>query len=310
MAPSPPRPGATLLLPLLLPLFLLAGGGWALARSRWLAPGWAAGAADLTVKLLLPALLLNGAYNSALPAALPWKPLAAFYLPLVALFLLLAFTGRDQPRSASRALAATYSNNAFVGVPVLLQVFGEDSLRHAFPVIAFHSLAGFSLYYIMARRGHPEPGVLRSLRAAAMNPIVVSLFIGFALNLSGVTLPQPLARVLAMLSSAALPCALLVLGASLAGLQARRMAETMAIATAKLAVLPLLVLLMGQYVFALAPDAVAVLVVLSACPVGINAALVVRAEGQDPGAVSSSILLSSIACMASLPAWLWLVQRL
>lgn len=310
MAPSPPRPGATLLLPLLLPLFLLAGGGWALARSGWLAPGWAAGAAELTVKLLLPALLLNGAYSSALPDALPWQPLAAFYLPLVSLFLLLAFTGRDQPRSASRALAATYSNNAFVGIPVLVQVFGEASLRHAFPVIAFHSLAGFTLYYAMARRGRPETGMLHSLRAAAMNPIVASLFAGFALNLSGITLPQVATRILAMLSSAALPCALLVLGASLAGLRWQRFAETAAIATVKLGVLPLLVLVMGHYVFALPPDTVAVLVVLSACPVGVNAALVVRAEGQDPAAASSSILLSSIACIASLPAWMWLLQRL
>jgi malonate transporter len=299
-----------LLLSLLLPLFLLAGGGWALARSGWLATGWAAGAAELTVKLLLPALLLNGAYKSALPATLPWQPLAAFYIPLVALFLLLAFTGRDQPRSAARALAATYSNNAFVGIPVLVQVFGEGSLRHAFPVIAFHSLAGFSLYYIMARRGREGASMLRSLRAAAMNPIVASLFIGFALNLAGIALPQALARILDMLSGAALPCALLVLGASLAGLRSQRMAETVAIGTAKLAVLPLMVLLMAHYVFALPPDSVAVLVVMSACPVGVNAALVVRAEGQDPAAASSSILLSSIACMATLPAWLWLLQRL
>lgn len=310
MAPSPPRPGATLLLPLLLPLFLLAGGGWALARTGWLAPGWAAGAAELTVKLLLPALLLNGAYRSALPDALPWRPLAAFYLPLVSLFLLLAFAGRDKPRSAARALAATYSNNAFVGIPVLVQVFGEDSLRHAFPVIAFHSLAGFTLYYIMVRRGRQGASMLRSLRAAAMNPIVASLFIGFALNLSGITLPGWAGRVLDLLSGAALPCALLVLGASLAGLRSQRPGETVAIGAAKLAVLPSLVLLMGHYVFALPPDAVAVLVLMSACPVGVNAALVVRAEGQDPAAASSSILLSSIACMATLPAWLWLLQRL
>lgn len=299
-----------MLLSLLLPLFLLAGGGWALARGNWLAPGWSAGAAELTVKLLLPALLLNGAYKSSLPATLPWQPLAAFYLPLVSLFLLLAFIGRDQSRSASRALAATYSNNAFVGIPVLVQVFGEDSLRHAFPVIAFHSLAGFTLYYVMARRGREGASMLRSLRAAAMNPIVASLFIGFALNLSGMTLPQAVGRLLDMLSAAALPCALLVLGASLAGLKPQRMAETVAISIAKLAVLPLMVLAVGHYLFALPPEALAVLVVMAACPVGVNAALVVRAEGQDPAAASSSILLSSIACMATLPAWLWLLQRL
>ncbi len=301
-----------MLLALLLPLFLIAGLGWALARSRWLAPGWPHGVSELTVKLLVPALLLNGAYTNGISASISWQLLCAFYLPLVAVFLLYAFGWRRDTNAAPRALAATYSNNAFVGIPVLVQTFGTDSLRYAFPVIAFHSLVGFSLYYLCAR-GAGGPGgrggkLGAALLAALKNPIVASLFIGFALNLGGVDLPAPVRQLLAMLSNAALPCALLALGASLATLAPQRGGETMLVVATKLLLLPLLVWLLARHVFGLPPASVSVLVLLSACPVGINAALVVKADGRDAGMVSSAILLSSILCMATIPLWLWFLH--
>lgn len=294
-----------LLFALLLPLFLLAALGWALARSRHLASGWQAGLGELTVKLLVPALLLNGAYTNGLSGSGSWQLLCAFYLPLVAVFLVFAFGFGRGPGSAPRALAATYSNNAFVGIPVLVQAFGNDSLRYAFPVIAFHSLVGFTLYYLCASAPGQQGRLLRSVVAALKNPIVVSLFIGFALQLAGVVLPGAAVRMLDMLSAAALPCALLVLGASLAGLRAQRIAETLAVVATKLLLLPLLVMALALYVLGLPPAAAAVLVVMAGCPVGVNAALVVQADGKDAAVASSATLLSSVACVATLPLWLW-----
>ncbi|WP_181373300.1 AEC family transporter [Massilia glaciei] len=305
--------GFSLLLALLLPLFLIAGLGWALARSSWLARGWPNGVSELTVKLLVPALLLNGAYTNGISASISWQLLCAFYLPLVAVFLLYAHGWRRGAGAAPRALAATYSNNAFVGIPVLVQTVGNDSLRYAFPIIAFHSLVGFSLYYLCARGdagAHRGRGgkLGASLLAALKNPIVASLFIGFALNLGGVDLPAPVRQLLAMLAGAALPCALLALGASLATLAPQRGGETVLVAATKLLLLPLLVWLLARHGFGLAPEAVKVLVLLSACPVGINAALVVKADGKDAGMVGSAILLSSILCMATIPLWLWFLH--
>src|SRR5205085_6824911 len=142
-----------------------------------------------------------------IPPSLSWKVLCAFYLPLALIFLgtwLLA--KRGEARAAS-ALAATYSNTVFVGVPVLIQVLGEGSLQFAYPVIAFHSLFCFSLYHLSE---DPSPSgwfgpVLNTLR----NPIVAALLLGLALNLMHVRLPAPLLRGLDMLGAAALPCALL-----------------------------------------------------------------------------------------------------
>ena len=155
-----------MLFALLLPLFLLTGLGCVLARSRILAAGWQGGLTELTAKLLIPAFLFSGAYKNGIPAAASWQFLAAFFVPLVALFLAVAYGLR---RDASGALAATHSNTVFVGVPVLIQAFGHDSLQYAFPIIAFHSLVLFSLYYLASPGKHVLGSLLSAVENAALH---------------------------------------------------------------------------------------------------------------------------------------------
>lgn len=295
-----------MLLTLLLPIFLVSALGWILARPGVVASGWQAGLTGLTAKVMIPALLFSGAFKNGIPASVSWQFLAAFFVPLIALFLVAAYGLRRGPGSAARAFAATYSNTVFVGIPVLSQALGPHSLQYAFPIIAFHGLVAFSLYYLAA----PGSKVLASLLNAVKNPIVVSLLLGLACHFAGLVMPAPLASVLAMLSAAALPCALLALGASLAGFHILNWPETLGIVFAKLVLLPAFVLGMALCVFDIPAPAVAVLVLVAACPVGVNAAALVQSDGKNPAQVSSAILLSSVACTASLPLWIWLLRSL
>lgn len=293
-----------MLFALLLPLFLMAGLGCVLARTGILAASWQSGLTELTAKVLIPAFLFSGAFRNGIPGSVTWQFLVAFFVPLIALFVAAAIA-RDSG-SAPRALAATYSNTVFVGIPVLTQAFGSDSLQYAYPVIAFHGLVAFTLYYLAS----PGGNVAGSLLNAVKSPIVISLLLGLACNFVGLTLPGALSSVLAMLSAAALPCALLALGASLAGFAIRSWPETILTVVGKLIVLPACVLGMGLCVFELPSAATAVLVVIAACPAGVNGAALVQADGKNPAQVSSAILLSSIACIATIPFWIWVVRAL
>jgi malonate transporter len=142
------------------------------------------------------------------------------------------------------------------------------------------------------------------------NPIVAALLLGLALNLAGAGLPPALLRVLDMLGGAALPCALLSLGASVASLKPGRWTATSAIVLAKLILLPLGVMALSVFVFELPMAAAMVLVVLASCPVGINASFVVKPAGSGAQLVNSAILLSSLLCAATMPAWLWLLRHI
>lgn len=296
-------------LTLLFPIFLLAGLGALLARLPWLRSKWQPGLVELTAKVLIPALLFTSTYRTGLPPSVSLQLLSSFYLPLVALFLLVAYGARRGEGGAGAALAATYSNTVFVGLPVLVQTLGRGSLQFAYPVIAFHSLVCFTLYYLTSASA--TAGGRRLLQAAvnaSTNPIVVSLLLGLALNVAGLALPLALMQALDMLAKAALPCALLALGASLASLRARRWVAALAVVATKLVALPLSVLALSVYAFGVPREAAAVLVILASCPVGVNAAYVIAADGKDTELVNSSILLSSLACAATIPLWLWLLK--
>jgi len=293
---------------LLLPVFLLAGLGALLARLPWLRAGWHAGVTELTAKFLVPALLFASAYRTGIPSSLSWKVLCAFYLPLALLFVGARLAARRGGAGAATALAATYSNTVFVGVPVLIQVLGEGSLQFAYPVIAFHSLFCFTLYHLSDEQA--PPGWIAPVLSTLTNPIVAALLLGLALNLAGMAIPRALLRTLDMLGSAALPCALLSLGASVASLKPGRWAWTGAVVLAKLVILPLGVTAISVFVFHLPMAAAMVLIVLASCPVGINAAFVVNPAGGGAQLVNSAILLSSLLCVATMPAWMWMLRHL
>jgi predicted permease len=292
---------------LLLPIFLLASLGALLAKLPWLHPSWHAGVTELTAKFLVPALLLAGAWRTGIPSSLSWKVMCAFYLPLGLLFVGARLLARRHGTGAASALAATYSNTVFVGVPVLVQVLGEGSLQFAYPVIAFHSLFCFTLYHL-GEEGAAS-GRFRPVLNTMKNPVVAALLLGLALNLGGIALPPALNRVLAMLGGAALPCALLSLGASLVSLKPAKWSATGAIVLAKLVFLPLGVALLAVLFLHLPATAAMVLVVLASCPVGINAAFVVKPAGGGAQLVNSAILLSSLLCAATIPAWLWALRH-
>jgi predicted permease len=291
----------------LLPVFLLAGLGALLVRLPWLRASWHAGVTELTAKFLVPCLLFTSAWRTGIPPSRSWKVLCAFYLPLGLLFLAARWTAK-RGDGAATALASTYSNTVFVGVPVLVQVLGEGSLQFAYPVIAFHSLFCFSLYHLNEEAA--PPGWLKPVLNTLRNPIVAALLLGLALNLAHIRLPAPLLRALDMLGGAALPCALLSLGASVSSLKPGRWRATFAIVLAKLVLLPLGVMALSMLVFGLPMAAALVLVVLASCPVGINAAFVVKPGGDGAQLVNSAILLSSLLCAATMPAWLWALRQL
>ncbi len=110
-------------------------------------------------------------------------------------------------------MAPRYSNNVLVGIPLVSTLLGSESLVFVFAILVFHSLILFSLqsFYVALGSGERVSGA--ALLKNLANPLIVGLVAGALLNLSGLELPEPFWRLAGWLAQAALPCALLVLGA-------------------------------------------------------------------------------------------------
>lgn len=291
----------------LLPIFLLPGLGWFFTKYPIRPNDWATGTREVTTHLLIPCLLFTGMYKNGLPHDAPLRLLLAFYLPLLLHFALMAWLLRRHSAQPALVLGSHYSNSIFVGLPVVVAIVGEVGLQYLFPIVALQGLILFSLYYLAAHRDNlSNVGMIvgKTLR----NPMVFSLLLGLACNLLALPLPSFLLEALELIAQAALPCVLLVLGASMASFDVHGKAIIFAVVAQKMLSFPLLVWLCS-WLFHLPKEAQQVVVIIAACPVAVSAYILLESEQDSEGAqlVGSSIVVSSLVFIFSLPFFVWLL---
>jgi predicted permease len=195
----------------LLPVFAIAGAGFLLAR---FADVQVKAVSRLTFHVLTPALVFNVLVTSTLDAAQSSR-MALFYMLVALSAAVMARVAAVPLRLDRRALSAfmlvvVCSNSGNYGLPVAMLAFGREAL--AFASVYFVSSAIFSSTggVLLAASGR------RSVRDAAAGLVRVPAFYGAVAALTtmslGLDVPAIVMRPVGMLSDAALPLMILVLG--------------------------------------------------------------------------------------------------
>ncbi|WP_019342676.1 AEC family transporter [Stutzerimonas stutzeri] len=292
----------------ILPIFGLIMLGYLLGWRKWLAGEAAAGLANITFKLFMPAVLFTGIARAQLSDGMSPTLLLAYFGPVLTVFALVALVAhRWLGRASPLGLTAAYSNNVLVGIPLVTTLLGSESLVYVFAILVFHSLILFSLQSSYNAFGSGQKISATGLLKNLANPLIVGLLLGALLNVSGWELPVPIWRVADWLAQAALPCALMVLGISLSRYRLRPSATALGLALVKLGLLPLLVWYVGGWLPGLSHEARSVLVLLAACPSGVNV-LAFAVTPEDTRVVSSTVFLSTLLAVISLPLWMLLLS--
>lgn len=288
----------------ILPIFALIVLGYLLGWRQWLTAESASGLANITFKLFMPTLLFAGIAKASLAEGLSPMLLLAYYLPVLLVFTLVNVLAHWRRGSASPlGLVAAFSNNVLVGIPLIASLMGTDGLVYVFAILMLHSLTLFSLHSFYAAFGSQERVDGRALLKNLANPMIIGLLLGALLNISGLMVPDSLWRVVTWLGQAALPCALIVLGASLSRYRLRPTTEAWGLTFAKLALFPTMVWLLSGLQPGLNDSARTVLVLLAACPSGVNVMAFCR-TAEDNRSVSAAISLSTLLSAATLPLWM------
>ncbi|WP_061237485.1 AEC family transporter [Ectopseudomonas composti] len=291
----------------ILPIFALIVLGYLLGWRQWLTSESAAGLANITFKLFMPTLLFAGIAKASLAEGLSPMLLLAYYLPVLLVFVVVnALAHWRRGTATPLGLVAAFSNNVLVGIPLIASLMGNDGLLYVFAILVFHSLTLFSLHSFYAAFGSQEHVDGRALLKNLANPMIIGLGLGALLNLSGLQVPESLWRAITWLGQAALPCALIVLGASLSRYRLRPTAEAWGVGLAKLVLFPALVWCLSGLLPGLNESARSVLVLLAACPSGVNVMAFAR-SAEDTRSVSAAISLSTLLSAVTLPLWMMLL---
>lgn len=316
----------------LLAIFATVGLGWAAGRwgrfgagaaQRDPAPG--AGLASATQALsqaafglFVPALLFRTMAKLDL-ASLPWQTLQGFFVPVL-LYTLAVYawhrrraTADDPAAPATLTTAASYGNAVQLGIPMAAALFGPAGLALHVALVSLHGLVLLTLLTVLAEldiaRADRSATLARTVRTtvrnAVIHPVTLPVLLGMAWNLAGIGLHAAVDEALALLASAVVPVCLVLIGLSLAQYGLRgRVQSALGTSVLKLLVLPALVLGLGHGVFGLGGTPLAVIVMMSALPVGSNALIFAHRYGTRQAQATASIVVSTTAFVATASLWL------
>lgn len=270
---------------------------------------------DLTFYLLIPSLLFGAVVRA--PGVQGLDVAVTYFAGCLAVFgagLLLArrALGAGLAQASVIGLNCSYGNTVMLGVPIVSAAFGADGVAELLPIIALHSVVLLPLATVLIEadgaEGHPALKALRTLPALLRNPVIAAILLAMAWRASGVPVPEPLARLLALLAAAAPTLALLTLGASLPDVATQGSARETGLAVlGKLVALPALVWLLARLV-GLAPGPTAVAVVAAGMPTGANAFFLARRTGTLASASAGTVVVSTALSVVTLSAALALLK--
>ncbi len=306
------------LLDTIAPIFALMALGFFAARLKIIEGPEVKGLVVFVFNFSIPALLLRSLARMDFPLDIEWGFLIAFYFgALITYGLAMAVGrfsfGRTTSEQAIFGMGGAFSNLVLMGIPITLTALGPGAALPMFLIVGFHSATfmPLTLALIQGGRGNgtsPARQVAGVFVEMVRNPIIVGVFLGLVLNLSGVTIWGGVDRVLEFLGTAAVPCALFAMGASLADYPlAGDVRPAIVLSVLKLMVHPLLVWIIAVPILGLEGVWVSVPVVMAAMPSGVNVYLFAARYDAAPGVAARTVLLTSVFSMLTLAIVLTLV---
>jgi predicted permease len=305
----------TTIVNVIFPVFAIALAGYLLARLGVLRPADVAGLSTYVFNIAAPVLLFNSLATEDFQAAFNWGYLLAYYLAAFAVFGLGMLIGRwrfghSLPEQGMFGMAAAYSNTLLVGLPIIVAAFGDEALLPLLLIIAPHA-ALLSLAVVVIAEAGAGDGRRRwaAARATArkllLNPILLGVALGLLANRLGIALPEVVARTTGLVGQSLLPCALVMLGASLAQYRLSRYTREAGVLVAlKLLVQPALAALLLTYVFPVSPLWRAVAVITAGLPTGITVTTFAYRYQACIASVAAATLLSTLLAVATLAVML------
>jgi len=298
-----------------LPFFALIFCGYAAGRLNLLTTTAAAGVNTFVFYFALPAFLFALMSSSPIAEVLNVPFIGAYVLASLAVFGLAVAGGRllfdvGRGEAAIQGLAAVLPNTGYMGIPLVIAVFGRDA---AVPLVVGLTLDGILLIplgilLIESDKGRGE-GPLRTVLATfpnlVRNPLIVSIFAGLAVSTAGLTPPTPVNNFLDLLGGTAGPCALFALGATLAGRSvAGGVAEISYMTALKLFIHPAALLLTTAVIFDVNPLWTSAALLGASLPVAANVFIVARQYDVYVTRASGAVLVSTAVSMVTVSALL------
>lgn len=307
-----------LLLEQMIVLFILMGIGYLCYRKSIITDEVNKKLSAIVVNIANPALVLTGCMGEekiqGKELLVTMALVVVIYVALLLLAWLLPRILRIEKKSRGVYRAMTvFSNIGFMGFPIIAALYGSSALLYAalftIPYNILIYTYGVSAMQVQdaAKEGMETTGKKLQL-GRIFNIGVIACIITIIIYLTGIQVPAFINKTVTHLSNLTAPLSMMVIGASLAAMDIKKLftdVKLMVFSLIKLIAIPVLgVFFIGQFVDN--PVIVGVCMIMLATPVGSMTAMLAQEYDGDYEMASKGVALTTILSVATMP----LVQML
>jgi malonate transporter len=305
------------------PIFILILLGWVTVKIGLFKADAGDVISDFVFKIAVPMLIFRTLVDADFHGASPFRLWASYFGGVIVTWfvghMLARFVFKQDLRICVIAgISASFANNVFIGLPLVSRTIGDEGLVAISILLAIHlpimMIAGT---LAMEHANHKATGgakrgvivvIKQVCRNLLTNPLVIGLFFGVCVNLSGISFTPILKTVVDQIAGIAGPAALIALGMALTKYSIRGSVGASVTMTAlKLFLLPACVYLIGT-LMGLSKDWLAALVLTSCVPTGINAWLIANRFGIGHSLAASTISISTAIGVVTVSFWSYLLS--
>ena len=282
------------------------------------------GLADFVFTVAIPLLLFRTIVHSDFGNGLPFGLWGVYFSAVfggwvTGHFLTRLVFGRDVRSGVVAGVTASFSNLVLIGIPLMTGIYGDEGLAVVSQIVSIHlpimmatSIVAFD--YAMRQDGLSErPAefvklVGSFLRQLLTNPLIIGIFAGLFVRLTGLPLPRVADRVIISLGTVAGPLALFSMGISLFGYGIRgQVPHSLALVGVKLVLMPAIALAMAM-VIGLPELTAKAVVVAASLPAGANTWLIATRFGTGQRLASTSMTIGTAAAALTSGVWLAIAE--
>jgi malate permease and related proteins len=306
-------------------VILMIALGYALAKREWFEGSASALISKIVVTIALPAYMISnlmGGYDKAkLVAMLPGLPVP--FAVMIAAYVIgsglaILFKIRKERRGTFASMFAL-SNTIFIGLPVNLVLFGDESL----PYVLLYYIANTTLFWTIGvygiardgsiREGKPKPALISAegLRRI-LSPPLVAFLLAVALILLGVRLPRVLLDSCKTVGAMTTPLSMIFIGIVIARVQWRKLrleCDIILVVAGRSLVAPLLLVLIARQT-SLPLLMKQVFLVQATMPAMTQTPILASAYGADSEYAGLGTALTTTLSLATIPLCMLFIGRI
>lgn len=303
---------------LLFPFFGVIALGFVLARIAKVPEAGLAWMQLFLIYLALPCLFFRLIADKPVGELANWRFIGATTLCTMTAFAISFATGRltglRPPETVLGAVAGSYSNIGYMGPPMILGLLGPAASAPVALIFVFDTVFLFSATpALMALAGVERRSaiatVLDVVRKVVTHPFVVATILALLASAFQLRLPPALDTIVGWLSGASAPCALFLLGVTVAMRPVGRLPADVGLLVAiKLILHPLIVWAVLSAVGGFDPIWTEAAIVMAALPPALNIFVLARLYETGVERASACVLVGTVASIVTLTAFILLTQ--